>query len=37
MKIKDFGREEEREEEWLVSGGFDKKVIIWKVPRDDRD
>jgi WD40 repeat protein len=29
------GAEEEaermREEEWLVSGGFDKKVIVWKV------
>lgn len=21
----------EEEEEWLVSGGFDKRVIVWKV------
>jgi hypothetical protein len=24
-------RERTKEEEWLVSGGFDKRVIIWKV------
>lgn len=27
----------EREEEWLVSGGFDKKVIVWKPGHEDSD
>jgi hypothetical protein len=22
-----------KEEEWLVSGGFDKKVIVWKIEK----
>ena len=30
------GDECESVEEWLVSGGFDKKVIVWKVASDDR-
>lgn len=25
----------EKEEEWLVSGGFDKKVIVWKMGDED--
>ena len=28
---------EPKEQEWIVSGGFDKKVIIWKVAGQDRE
>ncbi len=31
----DSGEGREKEEEWLVSGGFDKKVIVWKPGNED--
>ncbi|ERF74511.1 hypothetical protein EPUS_03949 [Endocarpon pusillum Z07020] len=31
----DDGNGSEKEEEWLVSGGFDKKVIVWKPGNGD--
>ena len=37
--VEEGGRAERtREEEWLVSGGFDKRVLVWKVgsPENNR-
>lgn len=29
--VEEVGADRMREEEWLVSGGFDKKVIVWRI------